>query len=524
VHLVLPGRRRPAPLAILASLVWAVLAGATLIWLSLDRSPPTWDDAWYLCNSLTAYDALTHGGFAAYVAKLNSAFGFKAPLIAALPSPFYLVFGRRWHAAYLVNIVAMAILFVAVYRIAKRQWTPRAAALAVAITGTMPLLYGLARWYLVEYALSALVALAVCVLLDFGGLETQSAALLFGAVCGAGLLLKVTFPVYVLPVFLYVWMNSRRRISSLALAAGVCAALALPWYALHFGPVFRNIVDAGFGEGAAVQGVGPIFDLRTWTTYLSNVAREGISPYYAVLLVGALALILLRLRGPLRAAPVLCWMLPFAIFLFGGNKDVRFIAPILPAAALLLAASLDSVLPRNRAGNALAVLILMMPILEMFSHSFGIPFRRADLPYARRFDRTVWPHDAILKSIAANSLLRPGERKLILVGSDRGPFNSNNFELAAVANQLPFDVETSAHEKNRDILLQRLQQASVFLYKEGGEPESHYFNPFFLELVKRALEDKRYTRLPYAPPLPDGGIARALTNSSVEARGTASPR
>src|SRR5262249_34104402 len=148
--------------------------------------------------------------------------------------------------------------------------------------------------------------------------------------------LKVTFPVYVLPVFLYVWMNSRRRISSLALAAGVCAALALPWYALHFGPVFRNIVDAGFGEGAAGQGVGPIFDLRTWTTYLSNVAREGISPYYAVLLVGALALILLRLRGPLRAAPVLCWMLPFAIFLFGGNKDVRFIAPILPAAALLL--------------------------------------------------------------------------------------------------------------------------------------------------------------------------------------------
>jgi 4-amino-4-deoxy-L-arabinose transferase-like glycosyltransferase len=427
---------RPAPAALLACGVGAILAATTLLWLALDRAPASWDDAWYLTNSLQTYDALTNGGAGAWLTKLNSVFGFKAPLIAALPTPFYLIFGRRWHAAYLVNIAAMAVLFFAVYRIARHLWTPRAAALAVAIAGTMPLLYGLARWYMVEYALAALVAFAVLVLIK-SELRAYSCALLFGAACGAGLLLKVTFPVYVLPVFAYAFVRSPRRVSSLALALTACAVIAAPWYAGHLGPVYRNFIDAGYREGAAVQGTGPIFAVHTVASYLSNVAREGVSRYY----IGLAAIAIVWTRGRVRPAPLLFWLLPFAVFLFGGNKDVRFIAPILPALALLLAGNLDFALPRNIAGNAILTAILAAPFVQMCSHSFGIPWRSADLPYARRFDRVVWPHDAILKAIAAASALKPGERNLILAASDRGPFNSNNLQLAAVANQLPFDVE-----------------------------------------------------------------------------------
>ena len=174
-----------------ACIVLAVLfAASTLAWVMLDRSPPNWDDAWYLTNSLTVYDALAHGGIAGYLTKLNSVFGFKAPLIAALPAPFYLVFGRRWHAAYLVNIASMLLLFAALYRLASRWWNARAAVFAIAIAGTMPLLYGLSRWYMVEYVLTALVAVAVCALVE-------SEFLLFGVLSGFGLLLKVSYPLFV---------------------------------------------------------------------------------------------------------------------------------------------------------------------------------------------------------------------------------------------------------------------------------------------------------------------------------------
>src|SRR5207247_88994 len=100
------------------------------------------------------------------------------------PTPFYLLLGRRWHAAFLVNLAAMAVLFAALYLLARRWWSERAAVLAIAIVGTMPLLYGLARWYLVEYSLAATVAAAMAILSGSERLERRGMAVLFGVVCG----------------------------------------------------------------------------------------------------------------------------------------------------------------------------------------------------------------------------------------------------------------------------------------------------------------------------------------------------
>jgi 4-amino-4-deoxy-L-arabinose transferase-like glycosyltransferase len=512
---------RPSRAGILAGALFAVFASATILWLALDRAPPNWDDAWYLTNSLIVYDALSRGGIAGYISELNSVFGFKAPLIAALPTPFYLIFGRRWHAAYLVNIASMALLFFAMYRIARRFLNTRAAVLSIAVAGTMPLLYGLARWFLVEYALTALVALAVYILIE-GGLEESRTALLFGCVCGLGLLLKVSFPVYILPALLYAWIGSRYRLRLLVLTSLACLTLAAPWYASHLRPVLANAADAGFGASAAVQGTGAIFTFRAIGVYLARVAGEGLSSYYAWLTALLIAWAALRPGGraflrsfvskPLVFVPL--WLMPFALFLFGGNKDVRYIAPVLPAFCLLTAALADFAVPRNAAGNLLAGLIVLIPGLQMSSVSYGIPYASANLPYARRFTPVAWPLDRILMTIAANTRLRPGERQMVLIGSDRGSFNANNLELSAVALRLPFDVETTAHQSDLNTLLQRLDQASFFVFKEGGEPESPFFNPHFESLVRRARENARYRALPFEGRLPDGGVARILKNSA----------
>ncbi len=71
--------------------------------------------------------------------------GYKAPLIVALPAPFYWIFGRDWQVAFLVTAVAMALLFAMVYQIGKRLRNAQAGLIAVYIAGTMPLLYGLGR-------------------------------------------------------------------------------------------------------------------------------------------------------------------------------------------------------------------------------------------------------------------------------------------------------------------------------------------------------------------------------------------
>jgi hypothetical protein len=519
--LKMPG---PRLIGLAAACLWAVFAGATIAWLFLDRLPPNWDDAWYLTNSLTAYDALAHGGIRGYIGKLNSVSGFRAPLIAALPAPFYLLFGRRWHAAYLVNVVCMMVLCCVLYRIASRWWNERAALFAVAIACTMPLLYGLSRWYLVEYPLVALVSVSIWLLIESVGFERRGMALWLGVACGLGMLLKVSYAAFILPAFLYFWAGSR-RLRSLALTALPCLVLTLPWYAGHLRPTIAHALNAGFGTEASVYGTGPILALSTIATYLSHLVANGISQYYAALTILLILWTASRPEGRVwfrgldrkPAAVLFFWLLPLAFYLFGDNKDIRLIAPVLPALALLIACLLDSALPRTLPGAALAVLLLGVPAVQFFSVSFAVPYRAGDLGYARRFDRKPWPLDEILKVVAANSTLRPGEREMLLVGTDRAGFNADNIELTATALQLPFDIETTAHEKDFDALRLRLAEASFFLFKEGGEAESPDFNPYLSRLVPLVIDDSRYAEI-FATPLPDGGIARIFKNSTTGSR------
>jgi hypothetical protein len=152
-------RPHATTIAAFASL-YAAAAIAALAWLRLNRAPPDWDDSWYLSNSLTLYDAWTSGGLLGLARQFLAALAFKAPLIIALPLPFYRIFGRRWHFAFLVNLAAMLALYAAVWGIGNRLRSARAGLIAVYICATLPLLYGLSRWYMVEYPLAARVAAA----------------------------------------------------------------------------------------------------------------------------------------------------------------------------------------------------------------------------------------------------------------------------------------------------------------------------------------------------------------------------
>ena len=167
--------------------------------------------------------------------------------------------------------------------------------------------------------------------------------------------------------------------------------------------------------------------------------------------------------------------------------------------AMLLAWLLDSVLPRTPQGTAAGAAILVFPMLQMLAVSFGVPYQSSVGGYARRFGREDWHHDEILHLIAAD-----GGRGL-LVGVDRAALNANNLELTATALQLPFSIETTAHENDLETLKQRLAQTAFFLFKEGGEPESPAFNPYASDLARSVSADREFQRIPYDRLLPDGG-------------------
>jgi hypothetical protein len=506
-------------------LLCALFAGTTLVWLHLNRAPPTWDEAIYLSSSLRLYDALVERGIAGYVRAFESIFVFRAPLITALPTPFYLALGRRWHAAFLINIVAMFALFAAVYRLTARSWNRRAALLAICIVGTMPLLYGLSRWFMVEYSLTAVVAVAMCILVESRDLKRSRAALLLGLIFGLALLLKVSFALYLAPAFLYTWLRSEKRWPAIALVMAPCMAIVVPWYATHLRPLIANALDAGYGQSAVLQGTGPVFSLAAIARYLIQVAKEGTSNYYAAVAILLTAVSLASARGRSFLGNlmrengfVLLWIAPFVAFVFVGNKDIRYIAPVLPAFAIFLAAASDHAVPSGRIAAAILCFVSTFPVLHMLSISFGFPVRAAELGYALHSDHAPWPLDQILADVADRCVLKPGGRPVLLVGTDAGRFNADNVDLTVAANNLPLRVAGIAHQKDMPSLRERIALASFFLYKEGGEPENALINPHFAEVVQAIRNDRSFSEIGRGRNLPDGGIARIFQHSSGPSR------
>ncbi len=297
--------------------------GVTFAWLQLDRTPPTWDDAFYLTSSLTMFDALANGGLAAFGGSILRVMTIKPPLIAVLPAPVYLIAGRNPRAAYAVNLVFLLILFAALYRLGSRYASRRAGLLAVYIGGTMPVIYGLARWYLVECGLTALVCVTILLLdewpRDDGWAPGASHR---GSLRPRAPLMKISFPLYVAVPMLFLFASQRTvmcRPKILLAAIAPLVLLTLPWYWFNFRPAIRTAIEAGSSQTAQLYRTGDALSPAAIGRYLYALLDAGPLFYFVILLI-LLAALAREVRPTAGAGLGLCllWISPL-IFLFFGH-------------------------------------------------------------------------------------------------------------------------------------------------------------------------------------------------------------
>jgi len=247
----------------------------------------------------------------------------------------------------------------ATYGIAKRVLPPMQAAWAGVLVLFYPYMLWLSRETIIEYWLSAFVALAVLALYRTDDFSNLRNSLLFGVVCGLGMLTKATFFLYLaLPTLWFARKNWKNAAISAVPALVIGSYWLLPQWA-----AFREYLKgtAMFGR---VEGDPEVF---TWQSVLYYVrALEGYEiflPLFVLFIAGAICALRLKNR---QWVPVFIWIVggSFALMLIQ-NKDPRFYAPLLSAVAIISAAALV----RFR-----LTLALLVPLL-LFQHylvSFGI--------------------------------------------------------------------------------------------------------------------------------------------------------
>jgi Dolichyl-phosphate-mannose-protein mannosyltransferase len=517
----------------LAALIIASLfLCATLAWILLDHTPPSWDDAYYLTKSLDLYDTLADKGIAKYATGFLSVMDSKPPLIAALPTPIYLVVGRKYRAAYAVNLLFLAMMFAAIYGIARNYSTACAGLIAVAVVGTIPVIYSLSHWYLVECGLVALVCAFLYLLTGWSDSSGTARAALLGITFGLGLLMKASFPVYVvIPLAYFVVRRKSAMLQSRPVVAFLVttALLASPWYLMNARHVIGTALHAGSAETAKIYQTGSAASISDMASYLFNVAHS--TPWLYLAALAALAVVgwssvdRHTKRGLLFA---LLWMSPLVLLTASHYRDIRYAAPLYPAAALVFAWLADAAIRKHGAVVAIGVgAVLSLGCLSMFQNSFGSYDRTFQmgglllderrLNYARGYDRSPWPQPDILTDLyrAGKS---GGEKRSILLGTNSIKFNVDNFTLAAVQKKLPFEIDTTAYIKDAATATEAVNRATYFIYEEGGGRDQPNFNIFKEVAVKQARDSSRFVELPIYRALPDGGVAHVFAKIATSQR------
>ena len=259
----------------------------------------------------------------------------------------------RWWAA--LSGLGLVLLTWA----AARKYTGRddAAWLAGAITATCAGYFAMARLALPDLPLTFFITLAI-----WSGLEQRW--LIAGLAAGLGLLMKGPIALVVAGlVIVPIWWRERRRLPfswrGLVLAAVICAAVALPWYAamtIEHGAAYLQSFFVGdnlerfatdrFNEPRALWFYVPILlgGMMPWSIYLVGL------PWRSAVRAA-------RRQRPLTDIEwrLLLWAaLPLLFFTISIGKQPRYILPVLPPLAILLARSMATRIADANRGPALA--------------------------------------------------------------------------------------------------------------------------------------------------------------------------
>jgi len=480
------------------------------------RMPPTFDDAWYLENSLHFYWTLKKHGFLAFMAAYENSFRFKAPLISVLPLPFYFLFGPGLKQALWVNIGAMAFLGIYLYRLARSIYNARTAFLSVLIAMTVPMLFGLSRRLLVEYSLAACVTAAVYHLLRSEGLRRESHVRALGALLGLGLLLKVLFPFYLLGPLGALFLQRRKELGPnflkdlerpLKTLLYIAAAISLTWYANNLVYVAGYFFKASFGDIASHYGSTNVFSPIVLGRYWMMLANDGVSPYYALTALLCLPLLSREFKQNAGTRSIALWFfLPLAVSSFGVNKDIRFFTPCIPAFSLLLARGLDMAAGSSRLSSLALAVFFFFPLEQFSQQSFG----KGLLPELRSGPLRVlvretsysfppqskgeWNQDGLVDWLA-RSLPSPS---VVAIGSEHGHLNANNLAYFSALKNLPVSFVSYGYAEERiERTVLRLQEKNAnALLLVDGLPEAQ-IDESVLKLDSQIRSMVKAKRLPY---------------------------
>ncbi len=473
-------------------------------WVALDRRPPEWDYANHLERAVRCHQLLSEegrGGVGA-ILEMSSFYPPVAPCAAGL---LYFVFPITPLASQSVMLGFLGVALVSIFLLGRRLFDEPTGALAALLFGAAPFVVYSGTNFQLDLPLAAAVILALLVLVQTDEFSRRWWSIVMGLVLALGMLVKPPFAVYLLPpLALVAWRALRAtgrggRLLNLTLALLLGSALSIPWYGPRLFGLPVQIASRAFKQ-AAESGYPEMFTASSLFFY-----PRSLLPTFGLLagLLFAWGLLALARRGAARGLLWSASLVPFGAFLLIQNKNLRYVLPILPVAALIAAAGLHALRPAWR--QALTFAVILASVVQVGAAAFGIPPIPRWAPFGVTLvfsfppSRVEWPHRQILALITRETR---GAQATVSVVPNYNYFSVSNFRYYAARDRLPLKMTRAWDQYPIGV--------DFVILKTGSQgPEFSVAKPKRI-MERLAAGDPAFERVfpvIWQGPLPDGSVA-----------------
>ena len=346
-----------------AMILLAALAAFSIVLAPALResgTPPGWDQSVHLKDSLVYERILLHPESVTAEAlgailrgsedyPLITPSGYYPPFVPGVTAFLYLAMGRTYETAMLTNLIFLAVLVWAVWGLGNTLAGRPVGLLAGLLVLASPGIRVNVWEYMLDLPLTAMVVFSVWSLLLTRGFSSRPRSLVFGALCGLGMLTKWSFFLFlVAPAVMVLIYGLRkapsdgpapsRRLANFGWALLVALGILGPYYA----PIFPILAKKTWiHAGGAADGFDSPFSWESVVFHLKAIPRRLLGWPLTLAAVGGI-LAAERKRSATRRAGLflLIWAVSlYAVFTFAvANKQSRYLLPWVPV--LLLGASL----------------------------------------------------------------------------------------------------------------------------------------------------------------------------------------
>lgn len=455
---------------LLASLVFFHFIG-NIIWIYLNQTPPTFDASFQTTLSMRFYDHIKSNP--TYLSFYFNISKYYPPFVHLLGTFFAFIAGFNHKSIQFTGTFFFALSIIFTYLVSNDLFRSKRLAFFSAFFFSFFIsIYEASRQHLLDIPMTAAILASLYFLFRSQHLIKRRETLLFFLSVGIGMIIKWTIVAFFFVPFLFEFaaimrgkIFTRQQLDNLVTGILVAGIIVLPWYIRNIPTIIAY--GSYFSEGTSYSPA----DILSWENFLfypKLIISFLLTPFGSIFFLMSVYFILKNDRK--RE-----WLLVFSIIFFGylffsfvQNKAIRYIFPLMPFFAMIMAYGIDYVLTKYEEAHPLLLFssfVLVYLVFSYFVLSFGVPFypqyKRAykfpvlgwmDVYYLDAhpvkiiFDKNNWQNEKIAQDILAN-IVETGVHRMLVINdlAHLGPSTVNIaiFEKFGGAPSVVQDLDTN---------------------------------------------------------------------------------